>query len=160
MKRKYNKENANQPRLWLGDKPKRKVKTNVIYQGDNLPLLKELESGKIDLIYIDPPFCSQAVQTSKAWNKKIMSFNDEWGGGISSYMHWLTPRLRECHRLLSSAGVFCLHLDHRSVHYAKVELDKIFGKNRFLNEITWVRDAVGKGAKKHQNNIQERLTIF
>ena len=45
-------KNYEQRRLWLGDKPTRKVKTNVVYQGDNLPLLKELESEKIDLIYI------------------------------------------------------------------------------------------------------------
>lgn len=79
MKRIQN-ENPNQPRLWLGDKPSRAVKKNVVYQGDNLSIMKELEPNKIDLIYIDPPFCSQSVQTSKAWNKKIVSFNDEWGG--------------------------------------------------------------------------------
>ena len=83
MKQKQNK-GYEQRRLWLGDKPTRKVKTNVVYQGDNLPLLKELESGKIDFIYIDPPFCSQAVYKSKAWNKTIdASFQDEWGGVFS-----------------------------------------------------------------------------
>ena len=77
MKRHQN--NGYQRRLWLGDKPTRKVKTNVVYQGDNLPLIKELEPNKIDLIYIDPPFCSQAVYKSKAFGEKV-SFQDEWGG--------------------------------------------------------------------------------
>ena len=71
-----------QRRLWLGDKPTRKVKANIVYQGDNLEIMRELEPNKIQLIYIDPPFCAQNVFKSKAWNKKIVSFNDEWGGGV------------------------------------------------------------------------------
>ena len=74
-----------QRRLWLGDKPTRKVKANLIYQGDNLEIMRELEPNKIDLIYIDPPFCANNVFKSKAWGKKIVSFNDEWGGGVQSY---------------------------------------------------------------------------
>ena len=115
--------------------PIRKVEKNIVFQGDNLPLLKELESNKIDLIYIDPPFCSQSVLKSKTWNKSLVSFNDEWGGGTQSYIHWLKPRLQECKRLLSEKGFFCLHLDYRSSHYAKIELDKIFGEKYFVNEI-------------------------
>ena len=117
--------------------PDRKVTTNVVYQGDNLEIMKELEPSKIQLIYIDPPFCAQSVFKSKAWGKKVVSFNDEWGGGVQSYIRWLVPRLRECHRLLSPTGVFCLHLDQRSGHYAKVELDKIFGYKNFLNQVIW-----------------------
>ena len=64
----------------------RKVKSNVIYQGDNLGIMRELEPNKIDLIYIDPPFCAQNVFKSKAWGKKEVSFNDEWGGGASIVM--------------------------------------------------------------------------
>lgn len=128
-------ENESQRRLWLGDKPSRQMKTNVIYQGDNLPILKQLESNKVDLCYIDPPFCSQSIQKSKAWNKKIVSFQDQWGGGVQSYIHWLSPRLKEMHRILRDTGIFCLHLDYRSVHYAKVELDKIFGYDHFINEV-------------------------
>ena len=115
--------------------------------------MRSLEGGKIDLIYIDPPFCAQSVKESKAWGKKLVSFNDEWIGGINSYIRWLVPRLRECHRLLRDTGVFCLHLDQRSVHYAKVELDKIFGSNCFVNEIVWCYRTGGASkkyfAKKH-----------
>ena len=136
-----------QRRLWLGDKPTRKVKANIVYQGDNLEIMRELEPNKIQLIYIDPPFCAQNVFKSKAWNKKIVSFNDEWGGGIQSYIRWLVPRLRECYRLLSPTGVFCLHLDQRSSHYAKVELDKIFGYKNFMNEIIWCYGLYSRGAK-------------
>ena len=122
----------------------RKINSNQIFQGDNLEIMRSLEGGKIDLIYIDPPFCAQNVFKSKAWGKEV-SFNDEWGGGINSYVRWLVPRLRECHRLLKETGVFCLHLDQRSSHYAKVELDKIFGKNNLINEIIWCYKDVGGG---------------
>ena len=137
--------------------PCRKVKANVVYQGDNLPILKEIESGKIDLIYIDPPFCAGSVFKSKAWGKKVVSFNDEWGGGVQSYIHWLSPRLKEFHRLLSHKGVFCLHLDQRSVHYAKVELDKIFGQKNFLNEVIWHYSG---GASGKRNYPKKHNTIL
>ena len=69
------------------------------------------------------------------------------GGGIQSYIHWLKPRLQECRRLLSDKGVFCLHLDQKSVHYAKVELDKIFGEKNFVNEIIWFYRTGGNSKK-------------
>ena len=75
------------------------------------------------------------------------------GGGIQSYIRWLVPRLRECYRLLSPTGVFCLHLDQRSSHYARIELDKIFGEKNFVNEIIWCYQGGGVNkksfAKKH-----------
>ena len=123
-----------QHHLWLGNRSARSVKDCVVYQGDNLEILKELESGKVDFIYIDPPFCSQVVQKSKAWNKQIVSFNDEWGGGVHSYIRWLVPRLKECHRILKDTGVFCLHLDDKACHYTKIELDKIFGYKNLINQ--------------------------
>ena len=127
-------------------KAKKKVRPNQIFQGDNLEIMRSLEGEKIDLIYIDPPFCSQSVQKSKAWGKEV-SFNDSWGGGVNSYIRWLVPRLRECHRLLKETGVFCLHLDQRSSHYARVELDKIFGKSKFINEVIWRRGKCASNTK-------------
>ena len=130
----------------------RKVKANQIYQGDNLGIMQSLEPGKIDLIYIDPPFCAQNVFKSKAWGKEV-SFNDSWGGGVNSYIRWLVPRLKECHRLLKDTGIFCLHLDQRSSHYARVALDKIFGENNMVNELIWCYRGGGVPkkafAKKH-----------
>lgn len=75
------------------------------------------------------------------------------GGGVQSYIHWLKPRLREFKRLLSDKGVFALHLDYRSAHYAKVELDKIFNQSNLVNEIIWCYKSGGAGnksfSKKH-----------
>lgn len=151
MKRMQNNKNK-QRRLWLDDKPSRKAKANVVYLGDNLPLLKVLATNQMDFIYIDPPFCSQSIYNSKAWGGKTIGFNDKWGGGIHSYMHWLSPRLKEFYRILKDTGVFCLHLDQKSVHYAKVELDKIFGYNNFVNEIIWCYNKWSNTAKYFQKN--------
>ena len=114
------------------------MKTNILYHGDNLKIMKKLESGKIDLIYIDPPFNSGQVLKNKS-----ISFKDKFDS-TNSYIHWLKPRLRECHRLLKETGSLFIHLDWRMSHYIKVELDKIFGvKNPclnpsyFKNEIIW-----------------------
>ena len=135
----------------------RKIKSNQIFQGDNLEIMRSLEGGKIDLIYIDPPFCAQNVYKSKAWGKEV-SFNDEWGGGINSYLRWLVPRLRECHRLLKETGSLFLHLDQRSSHYARMELDKIFGESNFVNELIWCYS--GGGASKRWFSKKHDTILF
>ena len=139
-------------------KKTRKVKANRIYQGDNLEIMQSLEGGKIDLIYIDPPFCSQNIFKSKAFDEKI-DFNDQWRGGINSYIRWLVPRIRECHRLLKNTGVFCLHLDCKSVHYAKVECDRIFGKENFRNEFIWLYSG-RELSKKSFNKKHDTILIY
>ena len=139
----------------------RTLKTNVIYCADNLEVMKQLPSESIDLIYIDPPFNTGTVRKSKAWDQEVQlgDFDDKWGG-INSYVLWMTNRLREMHRLLKPTGVLCVHLDYRSVHYIKVELDKIFGSGQadkgskhFVNEIVWCYSQGGRSkktfAKKH-----------
>ena len=63
-----------------------KAKGNKVFLGDNLSVMREFEPEKVDMIYIDPPFCTQSVKKSKAWGKKqAISFNDEWGGGKFIY---------------------------------------------------------------------------
>ena len=154
---KFRKKN---PAYSISKRPIRKVKSNVVFQGDNLEIMRELEPDKIDLIYIDPPFCSQSVQTSKAWGKKVISFPDEWGGGIQSYIRWLIPRLRECHRLLKETGVFCLHLDYKACHYAKIELDKIFGFNNFVNQVIWDYKKVSNSKAKKFLRSHDVILIY
>jgi adenine specific DNA methylase Mod len=60
-------------------------------------------------------------------------------GGIQNYVAWLSPKLRECHRVLKDTGSLYLHLDSHASHYMKVEMDKIFGESNFVNEIIWSR---------------------
>jgi site-specific DNA-methyltransferase (adenine-specific) len=143
-----------------------------IHFGDNLAVLREFPSGSFDLIYIDPPFNTGRAQS----RTQIRTVRDDDGDrvgfqgrryktvrvGIRSFgdvfddfLEFLTPRLEEAYRLLSPTGSFFLHLDYREVHYAKVVLDQIFGRDCFLNEIIWAYDygarARNRWSPKHDN---------
>lgn len=130
------------------------MKTNILYHGDNLKIMKKLESGKIDLIYIDPPFNSGQVLKNKS-----ISFKDKFDS-TDSYIHWLKPRLKECHRLLSKKGIFCLHLDYKSIHYAKIELDKIFGYNNLVNQIIWDYKKISNSNGKKFSRNHDVILVF
>ncbi|MFD1492666.1 MULTISPECIES: DNA-methyltransferase [Microbacterium] len=67
-------------------------------------------------------------------------FDDYWG--------FLEPRLREAWRLLAPDGTLYVHLDYREAHYAKVLLDALFGRERFLNEIVWAYDYGAKSRRR------------
>jgi len=115
----------------------------ITYEGDNLAVMRELPSEKIDLIYIDPPYFSQ---------RNYGDFDDRWKS-IQHYLDFMVERLKEMHRLLKQTGSIYVHLDWHAVHYVKVEMDKIFGAQNFQNEIVWCYPNGGKGtrsfAKKH-----------
>lgn len=112
----------------------KKLIHSTVRTGDNLPFMTSLPDGCCDLIYIDPPFCSNRVRATAARSR---SYSDVWTGGLKSYLAFLHPRLVECHRLLASHGLFFAHLDWRAVHYVKIQLDTLFGPSNFLNEIIW-----------------------
>lgn len=140
--------------------------------GENLDLLKEIPSGSCRLIYIDPPFNTQKVQK----RDRISVTRDENGerGGFAGakysvvrlespqymdqfddFVAFMTPRLKEAYRILSADGSFFLHIDYREVHYVKVLLDQIFGRESFINELIWSYDYGGKPKNrwpaKHDN---------
>jgi len=114
------------------------VHANTLYLCDNLDLMKRLPGSIIDLIYVDPPFFTGKERKA---NSRIQGaeyrFQDAWAGGIDGYVSWLKPRLTQMRRLLKPNGLIYLHLDWHAVHYAKVEMDTIFGYDRFVNEIIW-----------------------
>src|SRR6185369_2824574 len=64
---------------------------------------------------------------------------------FDDYLAFLEPRLVEAHRILSAKGTLYVHLDYREVHYVKVLLDAIFGRDCFLNEVIWAYDFGGRG---------------
>ncbi len=144
--------------------PKRKLALNTIYCADNLEVMKQLLGESIDLIYIDPPFCTQSVHKGKAWDNSVQmgQFDDRWGGGLHSYIPFMKQRLQEMHRLLKPTGSLFVHVDYRAVHYLKIELDKIFGGGRIdkgskhlVNEIIWFYKGAGvpkdRYARRHDN---------
>jgi len=128
---------------------------NRLFFGDNLHIMRQLPSKSIDLIYIDPPFFSGRNYNMVFGDKnEVRSFSDIWEGGMPGYLVWLNVRLYEMKRLLKDTGSIYVHLDWHASHYVKVEMDKIFGVDNFLNEVIIHYSAVGlkaKSKKFHQN---------
>ncbi len=114
---------------------------NKLILGDNLEILKTLDSESIDLIYLDPPFFSNR-NYEVIWGDtgEVRSFEDRFSGGIDHYISWLKERVEQMHRLLKPTGSIFLHCDWHANAYIRVEiLDKIFGNNNFISEIIWKR---------------------
>ena len=116
--------------------------------------MRQLPSSSIDLIYIDPPFFS-GRQYNVIWgdNNELRSFNDIWEDGMQGYLIWLNARLYEMKRLLKPTGSIYVHCDWHASHYIKVEMDKIFGYENFMNELVWLYRGGGvpkdRFARKH-----------
>jgi len=107
--------------------------TNYLFCCDGLDLLDTLDDGSLDLIYIDPPFRTGARRTGR----QRIGYDDAWHDGLTGYLALIRPCLEQMHRVLKRTGTLFVHLDYRSVHYVKVELDRIFGSRNFMNEIIW-----------------------
>ncbi len=128
---------------------------NRLIWGDKryiLPSLLDEFAGKIDLVYIDPPFdtgadfsfTTQIPDSNTAFTKEPSvieqkAYRDTWGRGLDSYLHWFYETVTLLRELLSETGSLYVHLDWRMVHYAKAILDEVFGIDRFQNEIIWQR---------------------
>ena len=145
---------------------------NKIYYGDNLEILKNLASETIDLVYIDPPFNTGKKQARKQISVSQDENGDRVGFGgnryqttilgerayrdyFDDYLSFLEPRLLEAYRILKPNGSLYFHIDYREVHYCKLLLDAIFGRDSFINEIIWAYDFGGRSKKrwpaKHDN---------
>ena len=131
--------------------------TNRLIYGDNLLAMAALLAGdedtpslrgKIDLIYIDPPFDSKADYRTKVLLPGVeleqkpsvieqFAYSDTWSDGTASYLAMITPRLILMRELLADTGSIYVHLDWHVGHYVKLVLDDVFGKNNFRNEIVW-----------------------
>ena len=138
----------------------------MIILADNMKVLPDLSSASVDLVYIDPPFNTGKIQkrttlrtVRDAENGDRVGFGGrkyrtekgrsrEFQDAFDDFTGFLEPRLVEIHRVLKSGGSFFLHIDHREVHYTKVLLDRIFGRECFINEIIWAYDYGGRSKKK------------
>ena len=135
-----------------------------LYYGDNLPILREhIDDESMDMIYIDPPFNTGKLQKRTTIHAKLDSEGDRIGfhgmtyrtskgktthyvdkfADSEDYLAFLRPRFEEAYRVLRPHGSFFLHIDYREVHYCKVMLDEIFGRDSFMNEIIWSYDLGG-----------------
>ena len=131
--------------------------TNRLIYGDNLLAMAALLAGdentpslrgKVDLIYIDPPFDSKADYRTKVTLPGMeleqkptvieqFAYSDTWSDGTASYLAMITPRLILMRELLADTGSIYVHLDWHISHYVKMVLDDVFGKKNFRNEIVW-----------------------
>ena len=147
-------------------------KKGSIYFSDNLPILRSMPDGCVDLIYIDPPFNTGRKQTRTSIRTIPSEEGDRTGfqgkryetiklgsngyqDSFSDYRAFLEPRLLEAYRVLKPHGSLYFHIDYREVHYCKILLDEIFGRDSFINEIIWAYDFGGRTRKrwppKHDN---------
>jgi DNA modification methylase len=136
---------------------------NRLIWGDNklvmASLLREFK-GKIDLIYIDPPFdvgadFSMDVPIGDGKDEvekdqsaiEMVAYRDMWGRGLDSYLHMLSERLTVMRELLAETGVLYLHVGPNIVHSVKLVADEIFGRHQFLNQIIWKRTPFSGSSK-------------
>ena len=134
---------------------------NKLIWGDNLLVMESLLekfAGKIDLIYIDPPFATGAdfSFTAKIGDEDLevtkeqssieeKAYRDTWGTGLASYLSTMATRLMLMRDLLAPNGSLLVHVDYRVAHYLKLILDEIFGSDRMINEIIWHYRSGGGG---------------
>jgi site-specific DNA-methyltransferase (adenine-specific) len=138
---------------------------NTILYGNNLPILEKTASSSVGLIYVDPPFNTGKTQT----RHQISTVRDDCGDRLGfqgrryktikvattgyadhfdDYLGFLRPRLVEAHRILTDTGSLFFHIDYREVHYCKIMLDDIFGRDCFQNEIIWSYDYGARSKQK------------
>ena len=138
----------------------------TMWTADNLPILRGMNSGSVDLIYLDPPFNSKHNYAAPIGSKAAgAAFKDTWTlsdidlawlldfeknhpaitkiinatltDSDKAYLIYMAPRLLELHRILKSSGTIYLHCDPTMSHYLKIIMDAIFGRKMFRNEIVW-----------------------
>ena len=122
---------------------------NLLIFGDNLKALEQLKDvgakDQIDFIYIDPPYFT---------GSDYSQYQDKWDS-MEDYLAMLNERFLLMKELLSPTGCIAVHLDWHAVHYVKVEMDRIFGYNHFVNELIWSYKSGGAStrnfARKHDN---------
>ncbi len=137
---------------------------NLLIWGDNKlvmsSLIKQGWAGKINIIYIDPPFFTGSDFTvrTKLGDQEIekepsiieeRAYRDTWSDGIASYLKYMYERLVLMREILTENGHIWVHLDEHVSHYVKILLDEIFGYDNFINEIVWRKGREGGASRKH-----------
>lgn len=112
-----------------------------LIHGDALEVAAAEPDGSIDAIYIDPPFGTGLVQKGRG-----LSYADR-ADDPATFVAWLLPILEHSRRVLTAHGSLFVHLDYRAVHYVKVALDQLFGRELFVNEIVWCYSVGGKSRR-------------
>src|ERR1043166_9589674 len=152
---------------------------NKLIWGDNVLVmgsLLEKFAGKIDLIYIDPPFATgtdfsfvaeigeRGLEVEKEQSSiEEKAYRDTWGAGMESYIGMMHPRLQLIRELLSEEGTLFVHLDRNVSQPLKLVCDEVFGSAQFVNDVTWKRSHAhgdtGQGAT-HFGRVTESILVY
>lgn len=144
---------------------------NVYCYGDNLVFLQNAAqwagSGKIDLIYIDPPYMTDIAYSSsiaigpvaKGTTIQRPAFHDRWANGLNSYLDMLYPRLKLMRNSLSPQGSIIVHVDWHTSHYVRILLDEIFGQENFINDIAWCFGG-GGNSRRHFHRKHDSILWY
>jgi adenine-specific DNA-methyltransferase len=167
------------PQATLGAAPESPWVNRLIY-GDNLLSMAALIAGdentpslrgKVDLIYIDPPYDSKADYRTKVNLPGLeieqkptvieqFAYSDTWSDGTASYLAMITPRLILMRELLADTGSIYVHLDWHVGHYVKLVLDEVFGKKNFINEIAWCYEDIGSRTTDYFKRKHDCLYLY
>ena len=151
--------------------PKFDMKSNQLFYGDNFPILKALLyqcdlKGKIDLIYIDPPFATNTIfRSSEKRNQTISMSNDDeiaYSDVIlgDEFLEFIRERLVLARELLSDQGAIYLHIDYKIGHYIKIIMDEIFGITNFRNDITRIKCNPKNFKRSAYGNIKDLILFY
>ncbi len=145
------------PAPWL------RTAAGALYHGDCLGIVPALVTRPVerfDLIYVDPPFNAGTARGRRAGAgeraRGPIAYRDAWGG-LDAFLAMLEPRLGVLAAALSERGSLWLHLDHRTVHDAKVLADRVLGREAFRAEIIWTP---GNGARRRDAPPVTHQTIL
>lgn len=142
---------------------------NKLIYGDNLPVLKALlddYAGKVDLIYIDPPFATNGhfkigenrANTISSSNGDALAYSDTLIG--AEFLEFLRERLIFLRELLSDRGSIYLHIDYKIGHYVKLVMDEVFGRDQFRNDITRIKCNPKNFHRKGYGNIKDLILFY
>ena len=146
---------------------------NKIFWGDNLQVMSHLLKdyrGKIDLIYIDPPFDSKADYKKKIDIRGVgkvesdsSSFEEKQYGDIwtnDEYLQFMYERIILLRELLSDKGTIYLHCDWHKAGFLRCMMDEVFGLNNFINEIVWGYEDIGSRAVKYFKRKHDTIFMY
>jgi len=142
---------------------------NKLIHADNLSTLKTLlddYSGKVDLIYIDPPFATNGhfkisddrANTISSSNGDAIAYSDTLIG--ADFLEFLRERLIFLRELLSERGSIYLHIDYKIGHYVKLIMDEVFGRDMFRNDITRIKCNPKNFHRKAYGNIKDLILFY
>ncbi len=146
------------------------TKKSIFFYDENINALANLYhselKGKIDLIYIDPPFGTNNVfthsedRTSTISRSKedSVSYNDKFS--LDGYLSFMYERLVLLHGILSEQGTLYMHIDIKNGHYIKLLLDEIFGKNNFMNDISRIKCNPKNFSRKAYGNQRDMILVY